>query len=568
MSERKPDWIDKVLAADRQEYGQLQQKPAFDIGDAYEILLPMTDGIRLRTVCQRPVGEGPFPTVIQRSCYPFQEDMMRQHAEQYCRRGFAFVWQFCRGTGGSEGEWVPNIHDRQDGKETLDWLDAQPWVDEIGFWGSSYLAFTGWIVADILPAKVRTLYLTHYGTDRFTSAYQNGLFRQDVLTSWAMGNAGRKISADYHASLKFRPQVEVDERLWGVRLDWYRDWITNTSRQDPYWNSGFWRELQEIPGKMRVPVFIGEGWYDHHLGSALKSWQALSEESRRHSRLRIGAWNHSFRPCLEGVTAEHLENSDVISAFNWFDQLLRRKEMPETDVQVYEIGSDRWLDLAAYPFEDTGSRTLYLNAKGSGQTGSLTESAPAEPGEVSYIYNPDDPVPSHGAESLLATMRENGSLLQPGCNWRSDVVSFVSEPLTAPIAILGRLKVILQVASTANDTAFTAKIMEVRPDGSAYNIRSGITTLGYRAGSDSARQVYQPGETVEAIIDFWDISFHVGAGSHIRIDISSSDFPQYAVHSNHAGVWSLQNEVRTAVQTVRTGAGWPSRLVIPVRNPG
>lgn len=119
-------------------------------------------------------------------------------------------------------------------------LDKLSWIDCMGYKGASYLALTGWAMADAMPSKVRSMYLTVYGTSRHTSAYKDGLFRQDILTAWAMSNAGFPVSADYLTSAAYRPQVQVDEALWGKRLDWYRDWITHTDADDPYWQQGFW----------------------------------------------------------------------------------------------------------------------------------------------------------------------------------------------------------------------------------------------------------------------------------------------------------------------------------------
>ncbi len=555
-----------MISAIQADFASLAEKPALVVGPPEETMLPMPDGVRLYTVKRVPSAAGPFPTILMRSCYPKQIPMLHTFAEQFCRHGFAFVYQFCRGSGESEGEWVPNIHERQDGKETLDWLNAQEWVENIGYWGCSYLALTGWAMADIVPEKVKTLYLTHYGTDRFTSAYQGGLFRQDVLTAWAMENAGFPVKADYMESVRYRPQAEVDEKLWGCRLDWYRDWITHTDRDDPYWSEGFWGMLKGIPAKVKIPVYIGEGWYDHHLGSALRTFEALSPESRAHSVLRVGAWNHGFGPCVEGTACDHLENSDALSAFSWFDTILRKKTLPEGKVRIYQIGADRWQEKSAFPFSCKNVRRFYLNAASAQEDARLlADMVPPEQSSVSYRYDPDNPVPSHGSESLLRTFGEIGSLRQPACGWRKDVVSFVSAPVESDLEILGKIEVELYVSSTADDTAFTAKLMEVYPDGSAYNIRSGITTLAYREDADRPRTEYVAGNTVEARIVLWDISWRLHAGSRLRVDISSSDSPQYAVHTNYKGVWALQKKARTAEQTIYTGADTPSQVLLSVQ---
>jgi len=566
MADEKKTWMEYLLESSRAEFNQLPSEPVHATCSIEEIMLQMPDGIKLAAYIRKPLGSGPFPTIAMRSCYPHQEPLLQLYAEEYSRRGFAYVWQYCRGTGLSEGEWVPNIHERPDGKAFIDWLAAQDWVAGIGYWGNSYLALTGWAIADIVPDKVKTLYLTHYGTDRYESAYQGGLMRQDVLTSWALGNTGRNVQADYQASLRFRPHIDVDEKLWGIRLDWYRDWITSTNRSDAYWNRGFWQELQEIPARVRVPVYLGEGWYDHHLGSTFKTWEKLSSEVKRHSVLRIGPWNHGFRTCVQGKSLDHAENSDIIHAFHWFDRILRRSEHPAGGIKTYQIGSDSWQELPCYPFQSERCETFYLQAGSDNSNGFLMLGPAEETSQIQYTYDPENPVPSHGAESLLATMKENGSLLQPACGWRADVVSFVSEPLVNDLDILGRIKFILQVSSTADDTAFSAKIMEIGPDGQAYNIRSGISTLAYRNSSEQDRDEYIPEAITEITIELWDISWKLRAGCRLRVDISSSDFPQYAVHSNYAGIWSLQDKTRPATQTILTGAAWPSRVVIPIIN--
>ena len=550
------------------DFKTLEIKPSFSSAPAEVHMLPMPDGVLLSTTIQKPAGSGPFPTIVLRSCYPLQEPLYKVYANEYCSRGFAFVYQFCRGTGGSQGEWVPNIHDRQDGKETLDWLAGQDWVENIGYWGSSYLAFTGWIMADIIPEKVKTLYLTHYGTDRFTSAYQNGLFRQDVLTAWAMENAGFEVTADYLESAAYRPQVEVDEALWGQRLDWYRDWITNTNRSDPYWNSGFWKALKDIPGKVKVPVYIGEGWYDHHLGSALVTWEDLSPQAKAHSVLRIGAWNHGFLPCVQGTVCNNLQNKDALTAFHWFDNILRKKEKPKGKIITYRIGEDDWSEQAQYPFKQENQKVFYLSAQSSKKNVyCLREEITEEETSLEFCYDPDKPLPSHGAESLLRTFEEIGSLLQPQAGWREDVLCFLSEEMEEDLNILGKIKVRLYVSSSAEDTSFTAKLMEVYADGKAYNIRSGITTLAYRNSPDQNRQSYTPGEVVEAVIDFWDISWKLHKGSRLRIDIGSSDFPQYALHTNTPGVWAEQEKARPANQTLFFGPACPAHVFLPLDQP-
>lgn len=533
-------------------------------GNQEEYFIPSSDGVRLETWLYFPLrSEGPVSTIAVRSCYPNQEELLVKKAEAFNRRGFGFAIQWCRGTHRSEGDWVPNVHEREDGLAFMDFLQQDARVLNVGYWGDSYLAMTGWCMADAVPSKVKAMCLNVYGCFRHVSAYQDGLFRQDILTSWAMENAGKMVNADYLESAAFRPQIEVDEKMWGIRLDWYRDWITHTDADDPYWEEGFWGMMKEIPSKIRIPLYIREGWYDHHLGSALCSWNALAEKTKAMSILEIGPWNHYSNVCIEHQTTKSLRNNSISGPALWFDGILRKGMEPAEEIRLYEVGGDTFEKYQEYPVPVKESRVFYLRAGSDPINHKLTSAEGAEQSSVSYVYDPNDPVISHGAESTLHSIQENGSLLQAEVNARGDVISFVSDSLQESLHVNGQISVHLFVSSDARDTAFTAKLMEVFEDGSAYNVRGTITTLAYRNGA-SHRGTYRPGEIVKITLKMWDINWLFQKGSRLRLDISSSDFPQYAVHTNHEGVWSLQKDTIIAHQTLYTGGDTPSDVILPL----
>ena len=533
-------------------------------GNQEEYFIPSSDGVRLETWLYFPLhSEGPVSTIAVRSCYPNQEELLVKKAEAFNRRGFGFAIQWCRGTHRSEGDWVPNVHEREDGLAFMDFLQQDARILNVGYWGDSYLAMTGWCMADAVPSKVKAMCLNVYGCFRHVSAYQDGLFRQDILTSWAMENAGKMVNADYLESAAFRPQIEVDEKMWGMRLDWYRDWITHTDADDPYWEEGFWGMMKEIPSKIRIPLYIREGWYDHHLGSALCSWNALAEKTKAMSILEIGPWNHYSNVCIEHQTTKSLRNNSISGPALWFDGILRKGMEPAEEIRLYEVGGDTFEKYQEYPVPVKESRVFYLRAGSDPINHKLTSAEGAEQSSVSYVYDPNDPVISHGAESTLHSIQENGSLLQAEVNARGDVISFVSDSLQESLHVNGQISVHLFVSSDSRDTAFTAKLMEVFEDGSAYNVRGTITTLAYRNGA-SHRGTYRPGEIVKITLKMWDINWLFQKGSRLRLDISSSDFPQYAVHTNHEGVWSLQKDTIIAHQTLYTGGDTPSDVILPL----
>ncbi len=565
----------------------LENLPLPDVADEgimEEKMLVCDDKVKLRTWYFFPRNiEGPFLTVAVRCCYENNMEMLKIKAGAFNKKGFAFVVQFCRGTCGSEGEWVPNVNERKDGLSFMNYLEQDERIKNIGYWGDSYLALTGWCMADAVPSKVKTMYLGVYGCFRHVSAYKDGLFRQDILTSWAMENAGASIDADYMESAAFRPQVDVDKKLWKVSLPWYRDWITHTDSDDPYWQQGFWGELSKIPSKVKIPVYVREGWYDHHLGSALCTWNALPENTRKKSVLEIGPWNHFYMPCIEHQNTKSLRNDSIESAMLWFYKILCKEDDIVGEIRLYRIGSDKWDIISESDNKDVSIKKFYLNAgsggSGKSKTGNdntkLSDTGGIKEGfwgtltkmntgddKVSYVYDPDKPLISYGSESTLRMIEQNGSLVQPIPCYREDVVSFVSDPLSEDMHVNGEICVYLSVSSEALDTAFFAKVMEVFPDGEAVNVRGSITTLGYR--NDTPHRIkYEKGTIVQIAIKMWAINWEFKKGSRIRLDISSSDFPEYSVHTNNEGIWSMQKEAKQALQTIYTGTLHKSYISFP-----
>lgn len=546
----------------KDEFGKCSILPEYRIKFKYEKMLEMDDGIHLRTIIYQPDRDGASPTIVVRTCYPNNDYLYRATAEEYCKRGYNYIYQYCRGTGGSEGDWEPNINERKDGKKTIDWIADQKWVGNIGYCGCSYLSLTGWLIADILPDKVKTMYLTHYGTQRFVSAYQDGMFRHDVLTAWTMENAGYSITSDYLESCRYRPHIHVDEDVWGKKIPWYRDWILNTDKDSDYWNTGFWKMLKDIPEKIKVPLYIGEGWFDHHLASAIESYKALSEECKEKTRFRIGAWDHGFNIKLQDCQGEHFDNNDTLNAFYWFQDLLCEEKTPKASVDYYIVGADRWYHRKEFEIKNQKQMFLFIADKKENQY-RLAKENEQRGSFLSWKYDPDNPVMTHGAESLLATKQEQGSLLQPEPGYRNDVISCISEPFSDDVIICGKMQVVLTVSANVEDTAFVAKIMEVKENGKSYNLRTGITTLGYRNQSDT-RKNYDPGEKVKITIDTWDLAWMIKKNSRIRIDLTSSDFPQYCIHTNYAGCWAEQKNIRIADLQVYFGGYDESYIRLPI----
>lgn len=543
-----------------------------------EEMVAAPDGVKLLTRIYLPEGEGPWPVVVTRTPYVYGgRGESNRTGREYARRGLGYIQQDCRGKGGSEGFFAPNVNERADGIALYQWLEEQPWCGDIGIFGSSYTALTVWIVADSLPEKVKCLYVSHYGVDRHISCFRAGLFREDIMSGWVIDNAeedirrparqpGQPIGENYYDFYLYRPQVEADEAVLGQRLDYYRDWITHTDYTDPYWNTGVWGDLKRASVAVNVPITVVAGQFDHHEEGTLLGYERLSDEVKKHSRLILGSWNHSFQPTPTHVPNDHARDFNTATdQFDWFYGILVKKELPEPEIRVYAIEEDRWINLDAWPAKPRAERRLYLDSSrkdAARNVYTLGRKRPAR-GTMSYRYDPKDPVYATGGETIFTSIARRGCHLQPEAGSRDDVLSFVSEPLTEDLAIGGTVKVRLKVRTDVDDTAFAFTLSEVTPEGETYNMRTSITTLGYRKGLLGKRHRYRPGRKVNIEIDALTVFWTVKAGNSLRLDIKSSNFPEYAVHSNTAGVWAEQAETRVATQTLFLGR--KSYVSLPLR---
>ena len=536
--------------------------------ERYEVMVPMDDGVKLRTIVYKPVGEGPWPTAFTRGPYPEQEATKDALGEEYASRGFAYVYQYCRGKGGSEGEYVANVDERADGIASLNWLNDQDWVESIGMHGHSYLALTTWIVSDALPEKVKALHAQCYGVLRNLSVSHSGLVAADNIIAWTMQNCTDVYDYDaYLESAQYLPGIKADDDLWGGNVEGYDDWINHPDFTDPYWDEGCWGDLKNAIPQIDVPVAIFGGYYDHHYEGTIEAWNMLSEETRAQSHMVLGPWNHSFGFATAWKGGENYTYDVNTDTFNWFYSIMVNDTVPATGVDAYVVGDDEWVHLDSFPMESDGELTYYLTTEPTESDGTaylLSSEPAAEADTISYVYDPTDPKLTEGGECLLTTGNLRGSNELSPAGYRDDVISFVSDPVAQDTTLAGNLVADLFVSTDVEDTAFTYTISEVDANGVANNIRNGLLTLAYRNDRYApAVYDYVPGEVVEMKIESLPIVWTVSAGNRIRIDISSSDFPEFTSHTNTVGNWAEQTETRIANQTIHLGGDYPSSVTLP-----
>lgn len=552
--------------------------PAFtsDGGHVVMVRVPMRDGVTLTTHVYLPEGDGPWPVILVRNPYNFPTGF-RLLAKMFARYGYVGVHQLVRGRDDSEGAWEPFFNEREDGIDTLQWILEQPWQDgNIGLFGASYLSMVQWAVADALPAEVKTLVPMVWGSDLRGLAFEGGVFRPEVVTTWAAlmndERFGWSNMFRFRRALKHRPPITADEEVLGRRLPWYRDWLEAVDADAPLWNLPDARMLQEMPERVKVPVLMLTGWYDIFLPSQLGDFERLA--TKEQSRLIIGPWTHLMGVKGDGVLPRPGARGGaelLRPVLDWFDHHLKGRPLGDWGpVETYSLGDGTWRRWASWPPE-VSTRTWHFHEadRSSVCEGGVLLTVPGWALQSArYVYDPDDPVPSRGGSGLLAfavpgwrgTPPSNRS--QKGLCQRDDVLSFVSPPLEEDLHLLGRAKVHLTVSTDVDDTAFTVKLVEVDPKGRAVNIQDTITSLAYRNGAHRP-QPYTPEEIVELELSLWPIEWVVRKGHRLRVDVSSSNFPAYHPHSNFAGPWAHQSEVRKATQTLYFGPS-ASRVELPV----
>lgn len=550
--------------------------PSDQFGHMESEMIQMRDGIKLATRIFFPKGEGPWPVILERSPYPHIKEILEMTSKQFAKYGFVVVSQSCRGKGASEGEWAPFENERNDGLDTIDWIIQQSWMNgKMGMYGHSYGGFEQWIVADQLPREVKTLFLGVFGTERYRQMYMNGMFRHEIYTAWAVENAGHvpedRLGEVYQDALMIRPHINMDS-LIGEELTWYRDWVCNVNQSSDFWQTGLWSKLKEIPQEINIPIFMIGGWFDHQLDGMVHGYNKLPKKVKKGSRFIIGPWIHTLGPGGD-LDYPNSEFSSLTEAIKWFNHQLMGDDYAEEKgvLETYIIGENRWTSQKA-EVNDSTVEKFYLNANHQkvNEQGLSLSIEQARKNVVSFSYDPQNPVRTKGGEALLAWINPmfNGappaSVVQDTPEMRDDVISFISEPLETALRISGSMKVHLEVATDVEDTAYTVKVLEVFPDGKSYNIRDGITSLVYRNGASEPQQ-YEPNKVVGIEIELWPITWTIKKESRLRLDISSSNFPAYHIHSNFKGPWAEQKETKVANQKIYIGDESSSYIEIPIR---
>jgi len=529
----------------------------------------MRDGVQLATDVRLPLGNGPFPVVLARTPYGKRDD--NSDAEDpYTPHGYAWVIQDCRGTGESDGAWEPAVNERADGLDTQAWLLDQPWCDgTICTTGGSYLGYTQWIVAPGAERRHRAMFTTVPLTDWYDDcAYAGGAFGLGLMAAWGAMMAAPSTSApdpidweswDWNVAYRHLPLSTWDD-VAGVELPHVREWVRRPVSDDFWGQIGIARRLEQID----TPAVTVAGWYDVFVNHAVRTVAGLRELGREDQHLIIGPWGHDVTAHAEGRDFGPNAGPDLYAGVElaWFDHFAKGKPKPDLPpYRVFVMGANEWRDESEWPLARTQYTPLYLTANGAEGHGSLDWSPPGVQSPDRYSYDPDDPVPTRGGSVLFDA--PIGSYDQADLEARADVLVYTTPPLTREVEVTGPVTVTLYAASDALDTDWTAKLMDVCPDGRAYNLCDGILRARYR-DRDASASLLEPGRVYRYEIDCWVTSNVFLPGHSIRLHISSSNFPRFDRNPNTGHDFGADAELVVARQTVYHDAERPSHVVLPV----
>jgi putative CocE/NonD family hydrolase len=558
----------------------------------------MRDGVILRADVYRQNTEEPLPVLLQRTPYgkAFANPAFALMAAE---RGYAVVIQDTRGRWASDGDGYPLIHEMDDGHDAVEWAAHQPWANgKVGMYGGSYVGYTQWAAAVTQPPSLKTIIPTVTFCDLYATSYAGGVPALGVLVSWNL------VSTAYMAIQRYEGSQEKTEDLTSQLIELVdgmargqtftrlplrdtpligREGITAfySDVLDHPTDDAYWQRMRCRHERVQIPVFHIGGWYDVFTASTLQDFVGVQanggrELARANQKLMIGPWLHGPMEGLVGDIDFGLRASALLVVpdeiqLRWFDRWLKDKDngiVDEPPVRIFVMGDNEWRHENEWPLARTEYTNYYLHSSGAANTldgdGTLSPKKPADEPVDTFVYDPRNPVPTRGGGLCCwAAALPAGAYDQRDVEARQDVLVYTSPPLKDDVEVTGPIEVHLWAATSAPDTDFTAKLVDVGPCGYAQNVQDGIIRARCRESPDQPTTI-TPGDVYEYVIDLAATSNVFKAGHNIRVEISSSNFPRFARNPNTGHSLAEDAELRPATQTVLHDASHPSHIVLPI----
>ncbi|QDS94545.1 Cocaine esterase [Roseimaritima multifibrata] len=585
------------------------------------VMVPMRDGVRLATDIYRPAKDGvaseeALPVILSR--LPYNKDGQAKSAKYYATHGYVFVAQDTRGRYKSEGVWHMLSDDGPDGVDCAAWIGKQPWSDgKIGMIGTSYYGGTQHSMALAGAPELATVIPVDAMSNMGSQSLRNAGAFELRFWNWIFINAGRGSRASKDAGTAEVLSEMSDQRfsyldhlptrrgMTPLRLSpEYEDWLVSAMEHGP--DDEFWSAVnvvEDAENYKDIPVYLVSGWYDSWGGNNTANFMALNRSLKGPVYMIMGPWIHGQQAAYSHGQVTFGKEAAIADQLawrkEWYDHWLKgtdnsvgKADPFKTPVRIFVMGTGDggkdgkgrlqhggyWRNENEWPLARTEYTDFYLGADGQ-----LSKEKPkAEESITQYQFDPSDPVPTIGGNISSG----DNILLQGGWNqkggphiWnflkpiplsaRSDVLVFQSEPLEEDLEVTGEIEVRLFASSSAVDTDFTAKLIDVYPPSADWpggfdlNIGDGIVRGRFRE-SLKEEVLMTPGETYEFTIKLYPTSNVFKKGHRIRVDISSSNFPRFDVNPNTGEPLNRQRMFKVADQTIYHDATRPSRIVLPV----
>lgn len=538
------------------------------------VAVPMRDGIRLAADIFFPRAGRRWPTVLVRT--PYNRKLQATGSYRYFRRrGYAVVIEDVRGRNASQGVLGMADQEGHDGRDSIDWIAQQPWSDgRVVMAGSSYLAIAEWWAAVQGDPRLIAISPMFSGDDEYTDRFYSsgGALQIGHRLSWFAENLTppsqiRPLLSSYIGHI---PLSTADVAATGIVLPLWRTALAHPS-DDEYWKA---LSIREKLDQIDIPVLSFGGWFDEYVESDL---DAFSRLAKRHQTIEtwIGPWSHN--PATKFPTMDFGPHSSLpVRAMqaDWFDRWVKGAseasaiESGTAILHLFVMGPNVWREEHEWPLARMRPTPLYLNSRGHANgvagDGALEWQPVRKAPNDQFTYDPKNPVPTRGGAICCdPVLFPPGPLDQSFIEQRPDVLVYTSSPLASELEVTGPIRIVLYVSTSVNDTDFTAKLVDVEPDGRPMLVADGIQRLRYRL-SLSQPVFVKKNQTYQISIDAGVTSFVFARRHRIRLEVSSSNFPKFDRNMNSVHPNAYETKFTKAKQTVLHQKGFPSEILLPV----
>ena len=558
------------------------------------IPIPLRDGVVTYADIFRPADGDPVPGIITRT--PYDKEVfaaaalpIMPSALKLAERGYAVAVQDVRGRFSSEGEFNPFVNEADDGYDSVEWLAAQPWCDGgVAIYGPSYVGATTLLAARAKPPSLKCAIPIITADDYYDGwTYQGGALQLGFTTFWGLGLAAaqalgrdRGLDPDHlaaagqalldpAATVATRPLAAMPGLSEPALAPWYRDWIGHDQR-DAYWEA---LRHSDDYARYEIPMFHVGGWFDIFGIGTVRNFRGMSAASPADHHLLIGPWSHTYydRYLGEldfGPTGSAAFSGAVLDYNRFLDWRLKGVEADLPAVRYFLMGANEWRQADQWPPAEASTQNWFLDSGGNANSargdGALaTTPAPADSIPDRFFYDPLRPVPSEGGPTLQANIGLPGPRDQSRIEARDDVLCYTSEPLAEPLVVAGPVKVVVWAVTDAPDTDFTAKLVDVHPDGRPVSLCDGILRARFRQSFTEPRPV-PAGEPIRYEIDLASTAVVFAPGHCIRLEVSSSNFPRFDANPNTGESIAAETEIWPALQYVLHDEEHPSAIELSV----